>query len=137
MIFPGVDKRRRSASGFTLIEVLVGMAVFVTALVVLLGIYTGIAALRESGRNTTQAVADARAVLEAMRDRSSTGLSNVTAQDWTQWAEDNGLTSLDSEVITVDYVDTSADPLEITVQVDWVERVRERSMTISTLMTQR
>ena len=125
------------SKGFTLMEVLMAMMMFATAFIVLMGIYVGIAGMRESSRNTTQAMADARAVVEAMRDSSASGLNNVTGQNWAQWALNNGLTSLQNEAVLVTYVNRNADPLEITVRIDWQERGRNRFTTVSTLMTQR
>lgn len=127
----------KADQGFTLMEVLVAMMVFVTAFVILMGIYVGIASLRESSRNMIQATADARSVLEAMRDEAASGLTSVTAVDWTDWADTNGLTTLGEEEVSVDYVDAAADPLEVTVRIDWNERGRDRFTTISTQMTQR
>ena len=128
---PGVSK------GFTLIEVLIAMLLFVTTFVVLLGIYVAIAGLRESSRNMTQAMADVRSVVEQMRNLSVGGLNNITGTDWTQWALDNNLTTLDNEALTVGYTNPAADPLDITVRIDWQERGRDRFATVSTLMTQR
>ena len=127
----------RTIQGFTLVEVMMAMLVFVTAVVVLLGVYIGVASLRETSRNTGQAMADARAVLEAMRDKSATSLATVTGTDWTDWADTNGLTSLNSEVVTVTYENALADPLDVTVQIDWQERQRDRTATINTLVTKR
>ncbi len=125
------------SKGFTLMEVLMAMMMFATAFIVLMGIYIGIAGMRETSRNITQAMADARAVVEAMRDSSAGGLNNVTGQNWAQWALNNGLTSLQNEAVLVTYVNRNADPLEITVRIDWQERGRNRFTTVSTLMTQR
>lgn len=118
-------------------EVMVAMMVFVIAALTLMGVFLSVSQIGESSRNLTQAMADARTVLEAIRNTSVSGLSEVTAVDWTTWAEDNGLTTLGDEAITVTYVDEAADPLEVTVQVDWRDRTRARSATINTLVTQR
>lgn len=126
-----------SRTGFTLVEIVVALGIFATSVVVLMAVYVSIATLRESNRNTTQAMADARSVLEAMRDRSVSGLASVTAVDWMEWAQDNGLTSLQDEEITVTYADEEDDPLEISIQVNWTERGRTRSAVLNTLMTQR
>jgi prepilin-type N-terminal cleavage/methylation domain-containing protein len=124
-------------SGFTMIEVMVAMTVFVIAIVALMGVYLGIAALSESSRNLTQAMADARVVLEGLRDTSGGGLAAVTGTDWTAWAENNGLTSLRDEAVTVTYADPAADPLSVTIQVTWEERQRARAATLNTLVTRR
>lgn len=129
--------KRKWARGFTLFEVLIALAVFLIGLGVLSGVFLNVAHLNESSRNLSQALADAQTVLEAMRDTSTTGLGTVAATDWAAWALNNGLTSLPNETVTVSYADPTADPLEVAVQIDWVERVGPRSATVDTLMTQR
>ena len=118
-------------------EVMVAMMVFVIAALALMGVFLGVSQLGESSRNLTQAMADARTVLEAIRDTSVGGLPQVTNTDWAAWAEDNGLTTLADEAITVVYADANADPLAVTVQVNWMDRNRAHSATIDTLVTQR
>lgn len=135
---PGATMRK-DGRGFTLVEVLMAMLVFVVAVVALLGLYVGVSNLRESSRNMAQAMADARTVLEEIREASGASLATVTGTDWTTWAEDNNLTSLPNEVITVTFEDENADPLEVTVQVDWTERgrLRQPGAVVETLVTQR
>lgn len=133
---PGATMRK-GGRGFTLVEVLMAMLVFVVAVVALLMLYIGVSSLRESSRNMAQAMADARTVLEEIREASGASLAGVTGTDWTGWASDNNLTSLPDEVVTVEYADEAADPLDITVQVDWTERGRARTAVVETLVTQR
>lgn len=131
-------KRHKSAPrGFTLIEVLITMIVFATAILSLMGVYGNLAALRETGRNINQAMADAGSVLEMIRENAGSGLATVTATDWTTWAQNNSLTSLSDEAVTVSYQDVAADPLNVTVQVAWTERGRARSATLQSFITKR
>lgn len=123
--------------GFTLVEIMVTLLVFATTVVVLVGVYLGIAQLRESGRNLSRAMADAQICLEVMRDASAVGLTAVTSTDWTAWASANGLVSLENETVTVTTENPAADPLDLTVRVDWRERGRARSARVNTLMTKR
>ena len=126
-----------SIGGFTLIELMMAVMIFTIAVVSLMGVYMAIAQLNESNRNLTRAVADTRIVLEAIRQTSSGGLSAVTGTNWTTWASANGLTALQNESTTVTYVDSAADPLSVTVQINWSERGRARSTLINTLVTRR
>ena len=123
--------------GLTLVEILMALVVFAIGAVGLLSLTLGIAHFGESSRNLTQAIADLQVVLAAMRDTSTTGLSAVTSTDWGQWAFNNHLTNLPNESVTVTYVDPNADPLGVAIGVDWTERLRARSVTVDTLITQR
>ncbi|MBI3615498.1 MAG: type II secretion system protein [Candidatus Omnitrophica bacterium] len=130
---PGFLKRH----GFTLIEILVTVSIFVITTAALVGFYVSIAAMNESSRNMTRAMADARAVLEQIRNVSIGGLAAVTGTGWTAWATANNLTSLNNEAVTVAYVNPAADPLDVTVTINWSERGRARFAAVNTLVTQR
>jgi len=123
--------------GLTLIEVLITLTVFATAILAIFGIYGDLAVMRETGRNLNQAMSDARTVLERMRQNSGSSLGSVTGTNWGTWAQQNNLTSLPAEAVTVNYVDTNADPLNVTVSVAWTERGRARSATLQSFITQR
>ena len=128
---------RRKSRGLTLMEVLITMSVFATAILALLGIYGNLASMRETGRNLNQAMSDARKVLETIRQNSGSGLASVTGTNWGTWAQQNNLTSLSAETVTVSYANVNADPLNVTVSVAWTERGRARSTTLQSFITQR
>ena len=71
--------RRR---GFTLVEVMVAMVIFAGSMAALMGIYGGTGRLNESSRNLSQAMNDARIVMEAIRNTAQTsgltGAAGVT-----------------------------------------------------------
>ena len=127
----------KKRQGFSLMEVVVSMAVFVIALMTLMAFYTTTAQLNESSRNLARATNDLRMVVEGVRDLSSAGLATVTATNWTNWATGEGLTSLRDEVVNVTFVDINADPLQVNVQISWTERGRARTAAVDTLVTQR
>jgi prepilin-type N-terminal cleavage/methylation domain-containing protein len=123
--------------GFTLVEIMMSMLVFAISMIALAGFYISTARLNESSRNLTQAINDARVVSEAIRDTSTAGLAAVTATNWTNWATANSLTSLSNEAIAVTYGALNADPLQVQIRVNWLERGRAKTTAIDTLVTQR
>lgn len=127
--------------GFTFMEILMSMLVFTISILALIGLYVTVAQLNESSRNLMQAVNDARAVLEAVREDSNSGLNTVMAKNWTSWSATNGLTSLRSEAVAVRWPGwpaiSTSDPLPVTCTVSWEERTRNRSITVDTLVTRR
>lgn len=128
-------------SGFTLLELMIGAAVLILALVGLIAAYIGCFSLNESARNLTIATNHAQCVMEEIRDRNLT--FNIIQQNWTTWAALNppsggGCNSLDNEIITVNYPSgTSANPLQILVTVNWTEKSRQKSTQLVTLLTER
>lgn len=121
--------------GFTLPEVMVALMVFAIAVLSLMGVYLTVSQLAESSRNLAQAMADARVVLEGIRETSTGGLAGVTGTNWTSWAVTKNLNVLNNESVTV--TSSGADPLVVTVQVSWQERGRARLATVDTLVTRR
>lgn len=128
-------------SGFTLLELLIGTAVLIVALVGLIAAYTGCFVLNENARNLTIAINDAQCVMEEMRDRNIT--SNIVQENWTTWAATDlpnggGCNSLDNENIVVTYPSgTTVTPLRILATVNWTEKSRQRSVQTVTLLTER
>ncbi len=130
----------KQSSGFTVLEVVLTLAIVVTIFLAVMGTYIGLAGLTEASRNTTRAMADAQVVLERIRNSSATNLATVTGTNWTTWAVNpGGLTSLTNEVVTVSYLPggANADPLNVTVTVTWLERGHNKQVAVNTLLTQR
>ncbi|MFH1854584.1 MAG: type II secretion system protein [Candidatus Omnitrophota bacterium] len=127
--------------GFTLLELMIGAAVLIIALVGLIAAYVGCFALNESARNLTIAANDAQCVMEEIRDVNIP--TNITAENWTDWAASNppsggGCNRLDNETVTVTYPSgTDAEPLEILITISWTEKSRQRSAQIATLLSER
>lgn len=128
-------------SGFTLLELMIGVTVLIIALVGLIAAYTGCFSLNESARNLTIAINDAQCVMEEIRAMNIP--TNITAEGWTNWAANNppnggGCNRLNNEAITVTYPSgTTATPLEILITVNWTEKNRQRSTRLATLLSER
>lgn len=85
-------------------------------------------------RNCTGIVSNMRDVRDANPESFPEALTSV----WLDETEVAGVGTLPQEVVTVDYVDPNANPLEVTVTSEWVD-LRGRPMTVSvtTLLTDR
>ena len=142
--------------GFTLIELVIGVAVLITALLGLLGVFIGISALNESAKNQTIATHMADRIMEEIRnsDFATEIVANAQAADdssWISWALTHNLDLTESNLnsVSVDFdppfegdeTETwsdSSDPLRVQVRVGWVERNgRARSTYLESLITDR
>ena len=129
--------------GFTLIEVMVSLLIFTAAIGAFCALYLTATRLNQAGRNLTQAANDGRVLMEAMRDRAQSvglaGAGGVTATytQGTNLGPALNLTSMVNEVVTVTYANPNADPLPVTVQVNWQESNRDRSVSMDTALTRR
>ena len=134
---------RRRMKGFSLMEVMFAMMVFAIATVSLMGFFASTARLNEQSRNLTQAMNDAKILMEGIRDTAQTsgltGAAGVTGlfPAGENLGPDNDLTGLRDEEVTVTYADETADPLAVTVQVTWDEWGRQRAATLDTWVTRR
>lgn len=121
--------------GFTLSELLIAAFVLVFVLILLLGVIVGYITTTHTINNFTIASNHARLVIEEMRS-AATGenwLSDVTGEDWSLWAENNGCVTLTQEQVAVTYPDPLAEPLEATISVSWVDFRRSKTFSLTTL----
>lgn len=125
--------------GFTLLELMISIAIMVGAILVIFGLLLNYLLLIETSKNKTVAIDDAQAVLEAIRNTDPFTSSNVTTNypAGVNLASNFGFNKLQNEAIYVSYASPAADPLQITVTVNWQEKTRNRSESLITLMTQR
>ena len=128
-----------SERGFTLIELMITMVVVVLVLLGFMGANTSIQQASEATHQRTIALQDANRVIETIRNTAASGTfpGNVTAAYPNNGAV-AGFSNLTNEAITVSYVNTGVNPLDVTVTVSWSERgVRNVSTQLRTLVTQR
>ncbi len=137
MIVAYMRLRRKRTRGFTLMEVVVATAYVAVGIVGLMSAFFVGLALVESSRNTAEAGAHARLVLEEIRRESGSGLNAVVSKDWASWVTREGLTTLPSEAIRVDVRNRNADPAEVTVTITWLERSRSKSVSMGGAVTTR
>ncbi|MFH1777908.1 MAG: prepilin-type N-terminal cleavage/methylation domain-containing protein [Candidatus Omnitrophota bacterium] len=125
-----------SQTGFTLLEVMIASAILVIAIISILGVFYSGLGLNESSKNYITALNDARTALERIRDIQPFTNVNVT----TVYPDNSvlpGFLNLDNEQVIVSYANTTADPLTITITVNWQERLRTRNLSLVTEMTER
>ena len=126
-------------SGFTLIEVAITMAVVLLALIGAIAANTRLHQTGSAAYERSVAIQDANQIIERIRNTASSGQfpGNVTTA-FPNNGQVAGFSGLTNEQIIVSYVNTSADPLDVSVTVNWHENgVRNVSQTLRTLVTQR
>jgi len=128
-----------SEDGFTLIEVLISFFVISLTIVVFIGGNVKLQQNAEVAFERSQAVKDAHRVIEDMRDHANTGtFPDDLLAEYPDDGEVSGYSTLPDEVVTVDYADTGADPLDVTVTVSWTAANRmSLSSSLRTMITER
>lgn len=128
---------RGDESGFTLIEMMITAIVVATVVLGFMGAATGIQMQGEAAHQRSIALQDANRVIEQMRNAAATGTfpANVTTA---YSGSVSGYTSLPSETVSVSYVSSTANPLDATVTVSYLENSRRStSAALRTYITQR
>jgi general secretion pathway protein I len=131
MSMPGAPARPDHARGFTLVEVLVAFAVAAIVLVPLLRIFTtGLGALGTSERADVaalwaQSLLDARSG-EAPLDVGTEGGDLAGGYRWQRTVTDYADAQMTAQLAPLV-------PYAVTMTVAWIERGRERAVTLQTL----
>ncbi len=114
-------------------------AIVILVLVGFMGTNTAMGQASESSFERTLALQDANEVIERIRAAAETG--NFPSNVVTAFPNNNtvgGFTSLTNETVTVSYANIASDPLDVRVQVQWLERGRRQvSAHLRTYVTQR
>jgi len=104
--------------GFTLIEVVVVLLILAGVIVGFLSLYTASFSLLEQLNSSVIAINDARSVLENMRNIDPFNVSNLISS-YPDAAYVSGFNNLDQETVRVDYLNVAADPIQVTITVNW------------------
>ena len=132
-------KLLKSPNGFTLIEVMITMAVMGGTLLAIMTANTMLSQTSEGIYQRLVAIQDANQVIERMRNTAATGTfpGNVTAI-YPNGGNVVGFTSLTNETVTVAYAGVNTNPLDTTVTVNYLENGRRAANTaLRSLITQR
>ena len=122
--------RKKKPQGLTLAELLIAVFVLSIGILSALMFFTSAMLATETARDTMVATTHAEYTLEEMKTRSS--LANITGTNWVSWASSSSINTLPSETVTVTFVNSSADPLDITVTVGWNKKGRSNNVSLRT-----
>ncbi len=122
--------------GFTLVELLFATGIVLPVLLSIIGLNVYVFGLTETARQSVIAVQDANTVIERARNISKNGLDAVVAA-YPAGQTVSGFNSLPGEQVTVGYADVNADPLALTVTVNWESRGRTMTRILQTQVTKR
>lgn len=129
----------RTQKAFTLVELLVVVAILAYSLSAILATFSNTVALNEMSRNLTTATTHAEYILENIRSTSvfSNIATNISSGTW-NWSAStvstNGLNALNNESITT--TSSGSNPLTVTVTVSWNDlQGRSRSKSLQTMIS--
>ncbi len=127
----------KGQEGLTLLELVITSAIVLLVLVGFMKANTSISKASESAFERTLALQDANQVLERMRNIAAAGTQSVVAA-FPQSSLVLGFATLANQTVTVNYVDPNADPLDVTIQVNWLEHgLRGVNAHLRSYITQR
>ena len=119
--------------GVTFVELLITVFVFTGAILGALMFFVNAMIASQYAKDLTVVTSHAEYVMEEMESRST--LANITGTNWVAWYASQGVANLPGEVINVTFTNTSADPLDISVNLRWSTRKRALNETFATRMT--
>jgi len=122
-----VFSSEKNSHGFTLIELLVAMTILAFTISALLLAFVDCQLLNESNNNLVIATNDAQYVLEEIRSTGYTAMHNFIDN-----FDPLYFNNLRNERITFPGHNVGANIADITVRVEWVERGRNRNVSLST-----
>jgi Tfp pilus assembly protein PilV len=118
-------KDKKSVLGFTLSELVLASAILAVAICGLLAAYVNSILMNESSSNLAKAANDAQYVLEQVKGLSYAGISTYVPPTFT---------NLTNEAITLAPApyESSSGIKQVTVNVNWIERQRNRTFSLTT-----
>ncbi len=111
---------------FTLLEVMLAVAILLPAIVTLLFVTVSCKFLSESNSNRITACTDAQHVLEQIKDLDYSAIDDYTPATFT---------NLNSEAVAVTTNETGS-LTEVTVDVSWTERSQTKTFSLITKIAQ-
>ena len=137
-----MNKRYHNKSGFTLVEILISALIFTLALGVLSSSLITALHLIEVSRDRTIAISDLRDMMEEIRVTPFVDMlsvfpnSMVDGPGGSSYQSIVGGYSLNNEQIVVTYAGMNSDPLEIMVNLSWLDKQgRAYGVSASTFKT--
>ena len=126
-------RRAMGTDGFTLVEIMIAVAVLSVGMIGVMDVFYSVQVLNEHSRHMTWAASDANRVLERMREENNGCLAPSAdpadgAATWDAWLTDTGggksiqPDPATNELVTV--TSSGTDPLTVTVMVCWRHRTR-------------
>ena len=131
-----IKRENKFLTGFTLIEMMAGIALFSFALFPMLMLLSQSLTFGTFANNRTIAMNEARRVVEDIRRVADTnGLASLVGMTWTG-------TSLPNATISVtDFSDNAlqnnANPLSVRVAINWTDKGKAAAYRVDTLVTPR
>jgi len=117
-----------SRKGFTFLELMVAIAILLIILSGLLTTFVYCIVMNEANNNLVVAANDAQYVMEKIKSLDYDSINTSTLNSLTLY-----FNNLPNENLTNSYV-TGTGPKEITINVNWTERGRQRNFQLSTLI---
>lgn len=131
--------RRQGEEGFTLVELVVSVALFTIVLgataQALISYYTALD-LQNQRHTALRTCTSIISQMREVRDANGENFPNAITAEWPDGAEVQGVAVLPRETVTVQYADPNANPLQVTVRSEWVDHHgRPVSLGVSTVLT--
>ena len=131
-----MNKRKKSKTGFTLVELMAGIALFSFALFPMMMLLSQSLTFGTFANNRTIAMNEARRVVEDIRRVADTnGLAGLVGMSWTGSAITGETVSVTD--LSNNSLQNNADPLPVRVTITWPEKGKTTIYRVETLVTQR
>lgn len=126
----------RQKKGFTLVELMFALAILIPVALIAVNVNSLMAGRVRTARLITIALHDANTVMERIRDTSDLGLSQIVSS-YPSGQAVSGFANLPNEAVVVQYPDPNANPLAITVSVEWTDSGRLMRRVLTSYVTTR